>query len=116
MRPTIEDVQLAALWYFSYLEPGWLRSQARKRNIAWPRQIAHTVARRITGKSLPQIGIAFNRDHTTILNSIRAVSLREEDNGRDREAVEAITALAYRRAEHRRSLYFAADGGQIHAE
>lgn len=104
MRPRIEDVHKAAIAYYPNLERGWLTSPARARKIAWPRQVAMTVTRRITGKSLPQIGLAFGgRDHSTAIHAIRAVTLRLDSHPETRTALEAIEALAYRRAEHRLS-------------
>lgn len=51
-------------------------SEARKRCFSWPRQEAMWLSHRATGKSLPQIGQWFKRDHTTVLHSIRAVDGR----------------------------------------
>lgn len=101
MTPTIEDVQCAAVAYYPDLEPGWINSPARPRRIAWPRQVAMTVARRITGKSYPQIGIKFRRDHTTAIWSVRATEARMAPYPEIAAAVTAITALAMRRAEAR---------------
>lgn len=101
MTPTIDDVQRAAIAYYPNLEPGWISSPARARRVAWPRQVAITVARRITGKSLPQIGRKFCRDHTTAISAIRATERRLRDFPDTIAAVEAITELAYRIAEFR---------------
>lgn len=49
-----------------------LLSQRRQRTYTWPRQIAMTVAARI-GRSLPEVGRHFGRDHTTVLHAIRKV-------------------------------------------
>lgn len=51
-----------------------LRSRSRKRSIAFPRQVAMFLARKYTEESLADIGRAFNRDHSTVLHAIKAVS------------------------------------------
>ena len=51
-----------------------LRSRSRKRSIAFPRQVAMYLARKYTEESLADIGRAFNRDHSTVLYAIKAVS------------------------------------------
>ena len=51
-----------------------LQSKSRKRAITTPRQIAMYLARKYTEESLVDIGKAFNRDHSTVLHSIKVVS------------------------------------------
>lgn len=53
-----------------------LLGDSRVRRIAWPRQEAMALIY-ATGKlSLPQIGAAFSRDHTTVLSACRAYARR----------------------------------------
>ncbi len=50
---------------------------SRTRSVAWPRQLAMFLARRMTALSLQQIGEHFGgRDHTTVLHAERGVSRR----------------------------------------
>lgn len=51
-----------------------LQSKSRKKMITVPRQIAMYLARKHTEDSLADIGKAFNRDHSTVLHSIKVVS------------------------------------------
>lgn len=51
-----------------------LQSKSRKKIITVPRQIAMYLARKHTEDSLADIGKAFNRDHSTVLHSIKVVS------------------------------------------
>ena len=51
-------------------------SDERTRSISWPRQEAQHILRQVTGKSLPEIGRAFGRDHTTVLYSLDVVAHR----------------------------------------
>ena len=48
-----------------------LTGPSKKRKYAWPRQEAMWRCRRETGLSLPRIGLAFARNHETVLYGIR---------------------------------------------
>jgi chromosomal replication initiator protein len=50
-----------------------LTSQTRKKNVAEPRQIAMFIARQLTDNSLHTIGLAFGRDYSTVIHSIKKV-------------------------------------------
>jgi chromosomal replication initiator protein len=50
-----------------------LTSQTRKKNVAEPRQIAMYIARQLTDNSLHTIGLAFGRDYSTVIHSIKKV-------------------------------------------
>ena len=54
-----------------------LRSKSRKKEVAFPRQVAMYLARKYTEQSLADIGKAFNRDHSTVLHSIKVVTDRQ---------------------------------------
>lgn len=51
-----------------------LQSKSRKKAITIPRQIAMYLARKHTEESLVDIGKTFNRDHSTVIHSIKVVS------------------------------------------
>ncbi len=51
-----------------------MQSKSRKKSITIPRQIAMYLARKHTEESLVDIGKTFNRDHSTVLHSIKVVS------------------------------------------
>ena len=53
-----------------------IKSTKRNKEIAQARHVAVYVLRSVTDMSLPNIGKIFNRDHATILASIRAVEKR----------------------------------------
>lgn len=46
-----------------------LTSKSRRRQVTVPRQIAMYLTREMTGMSLPQIGMAFAKDHSTVVHS-----------------------------------------------
>jgi chromosomal replication initiator protein len=51
-----------------------LRSKLRKRSIAWPRQLAMYLSRHFTDSPLEAIGREFNRDHATVLHSVKQIT------------------------------------------
>ncbi len=50
-----------------------LTSQTRKKHVAEPRQVAMYIARQLTDNSLHTIGLAFGRDYSTVIHSIKKV-------------------------------------------
>ncbi len=69
---SVADIQKAVCDYF-VVKLSDLKSARRDRAIARPRQIAMYLAKELTTKSLPEIGAAFERDHTTIMHAIRLI-------------------------------------------
>jgi chromosomal replication initiator protein len=55
-----------------------MTSQTRKKNVAEPRQIAMYMARQLTDNSLHTIGLAFGRDYSTVIHSVKKVELSLE--------------------------------------
>jgi len=79
---TIENIQKTVAEYFN-IRLADLSGKSRTRSIARPRQIAMSIAKELTNKSLPEIGQAFGgRDHTTVMHACRKVAeLKETDGG-----------------------------------
>ncbi len=50
-----------------------LLGPSRLRRVLLPRQVAMYLARELAGLSLPRIGAAFGRDHTTVLHACRKI-------------------------------------------
>ena len=50
-----------------------LKSTRRERRIARPRQLAMYLAKVLTPTSLPDIGHAFERDHTTVMHAVKTI-------------------------------------------
>ena len=67
-----------------------LRSRSRKKVIAFPRQISMYLARKYTEEGLVDIGRAFNRDHSTVLHSVRVITEAMSRNGSIRGQVELL--------------------------
>lgn len=79
---TIENIQKTVAEYYK-IRLADLSSKSRSRSIARPRQIAMSLAKELTSKSLPEIGRAFGgRDHTTVMHACKKVKeLIEMDTG-----------------------------------
>ncbi|MCK5340986.1 MAG: chromosomal replication initiator protein DnaA [Desulfobulbaceae bacterium] len=67
-----------------------LRSKSRKKSIAFPRQLSMYFARKLTEQPLSEIGRAFNRDHSTVVHSIRVITEMVARNGSVRGQVEHL--------------------------
>ncbi len=89
-RVTIDEIQKAVSSHFD-LKQLDLVSQRRAVAIARPRQIAMYLAKRLTTRSLPEIGRKFgNRDHSTVIHAVRRI---EELRGTDSEIDGAVRSL-----------------------
>lgn len=89
-RVTIDDIQKAVSSHFDVKQLD-LVSQRRAVAIARPRQIAMYLAKRLTTRSLPEIGRKFgNRDHSTVIHAVRRI---EELRGTDSEIDGAVRSL-----------------------
>ena len=67
-----------------------LQSKSRKKNITFPRQVSMYLARKYTEQGLMEIGKAFNRDHSTVLHSVRVITEAMSRNGSIRGQVELL--------------------------
>jgi len=67
-----------------------LVSKSRKRSVAFPRQVSMYLARKLTDAALAEIGKTFNRDHSTVLHSIRVINEAMARNGSVRGQVEHL--------------------------
>jgi chromosomal replication initiator protein len=68
------------------------KSQRRTRNVAYPRQIAMYLARKLTDTSLPKIGEEFGgRDHTTVIHAHDKISEGLKTDEGLQEAINEIT-------------------------
>ena len=71
---TMDVIQDVVAGYFN-LRVEELKSQRRTRNVAYPRQIAMYLSRKLTDMSLPKIGEEFGgRDHTTVIHAYEKIS------------------------------------------
>jgi chromosomal replication initiator protein len=76
---TIDNIKRTVAAYYN-IRVTDLNSPRRTRSLARPRQIAMALSKELTQHSLPEIGEAFGKDHTTVLHACRkVVALRAED-------------------------------------
>src|SRR5690606_6004514 len=89
-RITIDEIQTAVSAHFEVKKID-LISERRAVAIARPRQIGMYLAKRLTTRSLPEIGRKFgNRDHSTVIHAVRRI---EELRGKDLEIDGAVRTL-----------------------
>ena len=67
-----------------------IQSKSRKKTITFPRQVSMYLARKYTEQGLAEIVKAFNRDHSTVLHSVRVISDAMTRNGSIRGQVELL--------------------------
>ena len=88
---TIDEIQRKVAEYYG-LKLSDLLSERRSRDVARPRQIAMYLAKKLTPRSLPEIGRRFgNRDHTTVMHAVKKV---DELRGKDSEIDSDVATLA----------------------
>ena len=69
-------------------------SQRRSRPLARPRQIAMYLAKKMTTRSLPEIGRRFsNRDHTTVIHAVKTITRLSENDDEMKKNIEQIKVL-----------------------
>ena len=78
---TVDKIQNVVSNFYNILLSEML-SQRRSRPLARPRQIAMYLAKKMTSRSLPEIGRRFaNRDHTTVIHAVKTITrLSEQDD------------------------------------
>ena len=69
-------------------------SPRRSRPLARPRQIAMYFAKKLTTRSLPEIGRKFaNRDHTTVIHAVKTVEKLLQNNDEIKKNIEELKSL-----------------------
>lgn len=89
-RITIDEIQRKVAEHYT-LRLQDMHSSRRSRNVARPRQIAMYLCKKLTPRSLPEIGRKFGgRDHTTVMHAVRKI---EEMIGEDIAFADEIKLL-----------------------
>ena len=90
---TIEKIQNVTSNFYS-INLQEMLSQRRSRPLARPRQIAMFLAKKLTTRSLPEIGRKFaNRDHTTVIHAVKTIeklSLKDEEMKKNVDEIKSI--------------------------
>ncbi|MGI8622649.1 MAG: chromosomal replication initiator protein DnaA, partial [Solirubrobacteraceae bacterium] len=88
-RRTVQEIQARTCDAFGVsLED--LRSPSRAAPVSWARQVAMYLSRELTDATLPAIGRAFDRNHTTVMHACRRTA---ERIAADSEAYDAVRRL-----------------------
>ncbi len=91
---TVDKIQNTVSNYFN-ISLNDMLSQRRSRPLARPRQIAMFLAKRLTTRSLPEIGRRFaNRDHTTVIHAVKTITkLSEKDEEMKKNLIQIKSLL-----------------------
>ncbi len=91
---TVDKIQNTVSNYFNISLTDML-SQRRSRPLARPRQIAMFLAKKLTTRSLPEIGRRFaNRDHTTVIHAVKTITkLSDKDEEMKKNLVQIKSLL-----------------------
>ena len=58
-----------------------MKSKKRSANLAFPRQVAMYLCRKLTDESFPKIGIEFGgKDHSTVMHSVEKIEKEIQTN------------------------------------
>ena len=96
-RVNIDSIQKAVTDHFD-LRISDMTSRRRPSNIAFPRQIAMYLSRKMTPCSLVEIGDAFGgRDHGTVIYACQKVKQRIESEPQIRDAVDVLMTVLKRK-------------------
>lgn len=94
---TVEQIQKTVADYYG-LNLADMSSRRRPASIAFPRQIAMFLTRKLTKLSLVDIGAAFGkRDHGTVIHACKKVKSEMESDSEVRGAVEKLNAALERK-------------------
>lgn len=91
---TIDEIQRKVAEHY-HLKLSDLMSARRAREVARPRQVAMYLAKKLTPRSLPEIGRRFGgRDHTTVMHAVKRIEeLRVSDREIDADVVRLTRLL-----------------------
>ncbi|HZV18865.1 MAG TPA: chromosomal replication initiator protein DnaA [Sphingobium sp.] len=79
-RITIDEIQKLCAAHYR-IDASEMRSHRRARAVARPRQVAMYLAKKLTPRSLPEIGRVFGgRDHSTVIHAVRTIEAMRRDN------------------------------------
>jgi chromosomal replication initiator protein len=90
---TVDKIQNIVANFFN-IPLAEMLSQRRSRPLARPRQIAMYLAKKMTTRSLPEIGRRFaNRDHTTVIHAVKTITRISEKDDEMKKNIEQLRSL-----------------------
>lgn len=94
-RVTSSVVRLSAEYYSVGREQ--LYTSSRRQTVVQARQMAMYLSRTVLNLSYPEVGLAFRRDHTTVMSACKKVGLLVDKDRGIREDVEQLKAALKKR-------------------
>ena len=92
-RITIDEIQNKVSNYYN-INVDDLISSRRLRSFARPRQVAMYLSKKLTSRSLPEIGRKFGgRDHTTVIHAVKKIDQLKSENEKFDEDVSVLTQI-----------------------
>jgi chromosomal replication initiator protein len=88
-KPDIEAIQHIVADFF-HIRLADLKSKRRTQHIAFCRQVAMYLCRKITDSSFPTIGESFSRDHSTVIHAFNLIQRRVTNDSAFRFSIEKI--------------------------
>ena len=99
VKTSIEDIQRKTAEFYK-LEVKDFHSPQRARRVARPRQVAMYLSRKLTTRSLPEIGRRFGgRDHTTVLHACRRIEALIVEDATFRQEVDFLSQMLQRKGD-----------------
>jgi len=87
---TVDKIQNTVANFYN-IQLTEMLSQRRSRPLARPRQIAMYLAKKMTTRSLPEIGRRFaNRDHTTVIHAVKTITRLSEKDDEMKKNIEQL--------------------------
>lgn len=100
VKTSIEDIQRKTAEFYK-LDVKDFHSPQRARRVARPRQVAMYLSRKLTTRSLPEIGRRFGgRDHTTVLHACRRIEALIVEDQLFRQEVDFLSQMLQRKPEN----------------
>ena len=92
---TIDKIQNTVSTFFN-IQLSEMLSQRRSRPLARPRQVAMYLSKKLTTRSLPEIGRRFaNRDHTTVIHAVKTIDRLSEKDDEMKKNIEQIKGMLF---------------------
>jgi chromosomal replication initiator protein len=88
-KPDVEMIQKTVSDFF-HIRLTDLKSKKRTQHIAFCRQVAMYLCRKLTSSSFPVIGEAFGRDHSTVIHAFNLIQRRVTNDSAFRLSIEKI--------------------------
>jgi chromosomal replication initiator protein len=88
-KPDVESIQRTVSDSF-HVRLADLKSKKRTQHIAFCRQVAMYLSRKLTDSSFPCIGEAFGRDHSTVIHAYNLIARRMSNDSAFRMSIEKI--------------------------